>query len=293
MSDILFTLSYGGEDSDFHRIDLYDVSQALIGFQRSLALTTHLLINDEIITQSPALKGASIYALPSEPGSWKLTALISAGLFSLGSAQSNSPVGHVLFSLYDYVISQSLGFHVDYNKSLAASYEEAAKLRIPLPKVEEHQADALIEKCSKAIIDMHRPIVKSETAAHCEITGGSPGRERPLQVKLTAATFEFIHETIRDRIPNVFEGRISSYNSNTFKGRIFVGALGRPIAFELEPHARSNRIVQLITTSLFHSALKQYQEPGCTIHLVAFENKSKSGTLKSLTVSKVSGQPFR
>lgn len=76
LGDIQFTLSYQGARSDSHEIDLYDVSQALIGLQRSLALTTHLILNKEIITQSPALKGAYIYALPPEEGSWKLTAAI-------------------------------------------------------------------------------------------------------------------------------------------------------------------------------------------------------------------------
>jgi hypothetical protein len=52
------TLRFRGQTSDQHAIDLYDVSQALIGFERSLALTTHLILNDEIITQAPALKGA-------------------------------------------------------------------------------------------------------------------------------------------------------------------------------------------------------------------------------------------
>ena len=36
---ISFSLKYSGGEADDHHIDLYDVSQALIGFQRSLALT--------------------------------------------------------------------------------------------------------------------------------------------------------------------------------------------------------------------------------------------------------------
>ena len=65
-SDVHFTFSFTGNESDKHVIDFYDVSQALIGFQRSIALTTHLVLNDEIITQSPFLKGAKIYAFPPE-----------------------------------------------------------------------------------------------------------------------------------------------------------------------------------------------------------------------------------
>lgn len=297
MTEVSFTLSYEGAASANHFIDLYDVSQALIGFQRSLALTTHLLLNDEIITQAPALKGARIYALPAEPGSWKITAAIAmtaTGLYHLGTTQNNSPIGHLMFSLYDYVISESLGYHVDYNKSLGQLSEEAKSKHQPkLPDIKEHQVDALIEKCSRAITEMHRPIVKTETATQCIISGNYTGRQNhPLNAKLTRGTYEYIHETVTSKVPNVMEGRISSYNSNTYTGRIYIPAMGRPVAFELEPHAQSNPSVQVITTSLFHNALKQFKEPGSLIHVVAFENKSKTGTLKSLTISKVSDKPF-
>ena len=296
MTEVRFTLSYEGADSAKHLIDLYDVSQALIGFQRSLALTTHLLLNDEIITQAPALKGAHIYAVPAEPGSWKLTAAIAmtaTGLYHLGTTPNNSPLGHLMFSLYDYVISESLGYHVDYNKSLGQLAEEAKSKQQKLPEIKEHQVDALIEKCSRAITEMHRPIVKSETATHCTISGNYTGRRNhPLNARLTRDSFEFIHETVTSEAPNVFEGRISSYNSNTYKGRIYIAAIGRPVTFELEPHARSNRSVQVIATSLFHNALNQRQEPGSLIHIVAFENTSRTGTLKSLTISRVSDKPF-
>lgn len=55
--DVSFTLSYEGNSADRHEIDLYDVSQALMGFQRSIALTTHLVLNDKIIQKPHILKG--------------------------------------------------------------------------------------------------------------------------------------------------------------------------------------------------------------------------------------------
>jgi hypothetical protein len=72
MRAIEITLSFNGGAADKNEINFYDVSQALIGFERSLALTTHLVLNGEIITQAPALKGAEILAIPPTEGSWKL-----------------------------------------------------------------------------------------------------------------------------------------------------------------------------------------------------------------------------
>lgn len=113
-----FRLSFRGNDSDKHQIDLYDVSQALIGFQRSLALTTHLVLNGEIITQAPALKGARIFASPAKEGSWEIIATILAGIYAIGTAPKDTPIGHIVRSVYDYMVSQSLGVHVDYDKTI-------------------------------------------------------------------------------------------------------------------------------------------------------------------------------
>ncbi|MFH7326423.1 hypothetical protein ACHHTY_08020, partial [Desulfurivibrio sp. C05AmB] len=152
--DLQLTLSYTGNEADEHEIDLYDVSQALIGFQRSIALTTHLVLNGQIITQSPSLKGARIFALPAEDGSWKIKAGIvftaAVGLYHIGTAPVNTPLGHLVHSVYDYVISESLGFHVDYNKSLGQLYEEYQEKEVGLPEIRQSQADSLIEKCTTA-----------------------------------------------------------------------------------------------------------------------------------------------
>ena len=294
-SETRFTLSFGGAASDESLIDLYDVSQALIGFQRSIALTAHLVLNGKIITQAPSLKGAKIYAMPAAEGSWKMTAIVLAGatgIYNLGTAQSNSPIGHLMFSLYDYVVSESLGVHVDYNSTLGKLYDEAKRNKVRLPVVKESQADSLIEKCSTAIREMHRPIYKTRTATDAVITGNYSGRENKLKTTLTLETFDFIHETRTADTPDVLEGRVSSYNSNTFKGRIYVAAFARPVSFELQPNARSQRSIRLITTSLRHSALKRFNEPGSLVHCVAFQNMSRTGHLKSLTISKVSDAPF-
>ncbi len=101
MSNILeVTLSYDGKNARNHEIDFYDVSQALIGFQRTLALTTHLILNNKIITQAPALKNAQILALPPEEGSWKITAgLALTGLYAVTTTPQNTVLGHLVFLL--------------------------------------------------------------------------------------------------------------------------------------------------------------------------------------------------
>ena len=60
MHNIDISLIYRGNESDVGRIDLYDIGRALVGFQRSMALTIHAVINDEVITQATSLRGAAL-----------------------------------------------------------------------------------------------------------------------------------------------------------------------------------------------------------------------------------------
>jgi len=287
------SISYSGGLANENRVDLYDIAQAMVGFQRSIALTTHLVLNGEIITQAPFLKGATIHALPPMNGSWKMnTVVVLTGLYSLGSLQNNSPLGHLIFSLYDYVISESLGVRVDLNKSLAVLYEEAQKKKQDLPKIQQYQADSLIEKCSTAIHEMHRPIYKTGTAERADISCTIGSRSLPLQTAFTLNTWEYIHETRTSEAPQKFVGRISSYNSNTFKGRVYVQELGHPVSFELAKDTRTERVVELVTTSLKNNALRQYSDSDDNIFFSAFLRTSRTGRLKSLLITKLSDKPL-
>jgi hypothetical protein len=167
-----FTLAFSGLRADAQEIGFYDVSEALLGFERSLALTTHLVLNGEVITQAPSLKGAEILARPPARGSWEITAIILAlatGAYKLGTAGKDTPIGHIIRSAYDYIVSETLGFHVDFDKTLGRQYKEL-KAESEVPVLPQSKFDAVIEKCEAAIKQMHRPMVFSETAAHAKIT---------------------------------------------------------------------------------------------------------------------------
>lgn len=295
--NVQFTLSFDGGISDNHEIDLYDVSQALIGFQRSLALTTHLVLNNEIITQSPSLKGAEIHALPAVDGSWKITAgvivTISAGIFKLGTAPKDSPIGHLIYSAYDYAISQSLGAHVDYDKSIGQLYEQAQQQNLKLKVVKEHQLDSLIEKCHTAIREVHRPIYKTKSADSATIVSNIDNRLVRVGPILSRETYEYMSEDFREEASEIIKGRVSSYNSNTFKGRIYVAEEGRPVAFELAENCRFSQIIKIIVRSLSENALKNYDDEGSLVHCRVLKNKSKAGHLKSYSVIDVSDKPLR
>jgi len=286
--NVQLTLSYEGNDSDHHEIDLYDVSQALVGFQRTIALTAHLIVNSEIITQAPSLKGAKVFALPAEEGSWKITAgVIFTGMYALGTTSNDNPIGHVVHSLYDYVISESLGFNVDYDKSLGQLYKEYESKKIVIPKIEVYQADSLIEKCSNAIKEIHRPIYKTKSATRAKVTSNIQGIERPIKGEFSSQTYDYIREIIVSDDEEIIKGRITSYNTNTFKGRVYVSAIGHPVSFELSDSAKTEDGFKLIVASISDNIHKKYESQWCEVCCRVYAITTRTGRLKGYKIIEI------
>lgn len=281
-----FTLSFEGSSADNHLLDFYDAAAAFSAFQRTLALTAHLVINGEIITQAPALKGAQILSYPPEPGSWKAVAVVAGGvLLSGGVASRDSVLGHIFTSTYDYVLNEALGFHVDFEKTLGEQIEDARRTSDAVPKgLDEGKIESLIEKTENSLKDLHRPISQSHTAESGEIGQSDKSNIiRKTGPTLDVETFEYINVTrLSDR--EVFlTGKVSSYNSNTYKGRVYVEAEGRPIPFTLTDSARSVRNVGKIVRSLSANAVDRFDE-GAEIQFSALTFESKNGRLKSYLI---------
>lgn len=289
---VKFTLAFTGKAADRHLIDFYDAADALTGFQRSLALTTHLILNGEIIVQAPSLKGATILLKAPEPGSWKSTAIVVAGIatgvYHIGTAPRDTVIGHMIVSAYDYVVSEALGFHVDFDKAIGEQYEELQENRrkkAPIPKPTQSQMDALIEKCEVNIKDMHRPIVASKTASTGRVEY-EYRREKGVFRKFSPQTYDYLHITKTEDKPRLLTGKVSSYNINTYKGRIFLDEERRPVPFTLHEGARTTPQIALITGSLDSNAIKRL-DGSADVKVAAFRKISATGRLKELVVSEV------
>jgi hypothetical protein len=280
-------LSYGGQEAEHHQLDFYDAAVALVGFQRSLAITTHAVLHGEVITQSPALKGARILVQPPESGSWKIAAAVVFGtgsaLYAVGTAPKDTPLGHLVSSAYDYVISETLGFHVDYDKSLGQQYEDLHRSDVVFPVLSPNRLQSVIEKCEVPIRDMHRPIVKSRTAEAATLMKVGADGAIPLGHAFTRQTYDFMLDARPRSNDLYFEGRVSSYNMNTFKGRVFLGDAERAVPFDLSEQARTPEMIVAITRSLAANAVSRRSPDGkFTFHGLPIE--TRTGRLKSIIV---------
>ena len=281
-------LTYEGHLADSNNLDFYDLAQAMVGFQRSLAITTHLVINGTIITQAPALKGARILSTAPRPGSVEILAalgLLAGGLYALGTAPKDTPIGHLVYSLYDYAIKRLTGNHVDFDKSLGQQIADANKSRTPempsVPALDDKRVDSLLEKIEPAIIDMHRQIVKSHTASKAKLY--VPSRPSLKPIEFSQESYDALVDVKLDDVAIDIVGKVSSYNINTFRGRVFVAKEKRPIPFILSDVAKSSGNVSKITRSLRANA-SMAGTSEADIKLSALPNYSITGRLKSFVV---------
>ncbi len=278
------SLSYSGGLADNNVIDMYDAARGLAGFHRSLALTTHLVLHGEIITQAPSLRDAQIITTTPEEGSWKVTAIILAGIWTVATAPKDTVAGALLFSAYDYVIKESLGFHPTFEKSLGEQHEEYLHKK----KITQEKMDSLIEKTESSIGDMHRPIVASKTATKADLIGHN-GKSSKFSIgpQLTGITYNYLSTTFRQTSDVILVGSVSSFNINTYKGRLFVYDEQRPVPFELSDRARNTEVLIQLTQSLSANAANRAGRAG-TVRLVAQRLVSSTGRLKALIVHGVS-----
>ena len=302
----LFSLTYKGKDADEHQIDFYDITKALEGLHRSLSLTTHLVLNGKIITQPTALKGAKIRCAPPEKGSWKILATVSTaltGAYLVSTAPRDTPPGHLVYSVYDYVVRKATGVPVDYNKSLFEHYKkDYPELHIP----DESQLDTLVEKCHDSIVVIHCPIIQSESAESVVLSYETEDGVEQVGEKLDHKTYKNIigsapygnkiyRMSAQERMVDknlicsigIANGNITSYDLSTGKGKICIASERHQIVnFQLV-----NKTVEaskLIAENLSENAKRDQDEKKQIIYFEAHEYRNSAGKLKKYEVLRVS-----
>ena len=280
MTDI--KLTFDGGLAENHVLDFYDAARALTGFQRSLALTAHLVLNGEIITQAPSLKNIEILTTTPAAGSWEIVATIVGGIWAVANAGKETPIGHMLFSVYNYVISNTLGFNVDYKESLYKRYQSSLAEK----NITHEKLDSLMEKVESSISDIHRPIIASKSANSAKLFFINHKEKLQIGPEFSYLTYDYISRTIIVDQEIKHSGLVSSYNLNTYKGRIFLLDEGRPIPFELTDAAKTSPQINLIVSSLRSNAVERFTAAG-NVNLYGKRLETSTGRLKALLVSKV------
>ena len=299
MADCILELRFTGRTAEVDgSIDMYDGARALIGFERTISLTTHLLLNGEVLTQSPATKGFEVLLAPVEQGSRKAVAKIFCGgagatILAAGVAPPDTAFGWLAKSALEYVIEETLGFEPNFEDTLGNQIEEyrsqESNRRIA-DDLSQERFDALLEKTEASVKDVHRPVVFSATAEVGAIdyrVGSYTGTMDPY---FDQSTYDYIDRTVTSDDFSEYEGVVSSYNTNTFKGRVYLEDSRRTVPFEISENIRNLNAIDLLTSSLRRNGRSRARgliriQPD--IQFEALRNETPTGRLKSFLITNV------
>ena len=149
----------------------------------------------------------------------------------------------------------------------------------------ERSFQPVVEKCEAAVREMHRPIYAKETAETASITSTFNGKRKPLTTELNIDSYEYMYQTIREDKITKHAGKVSSYNINTFKGRIYLLNEKRPIPFTLLDQAKTMQNQIKIANSLSTNIKSRFQEGD--INIAGYKLLSKTGRLKGILITEI------
>lgn len=135
---------------------------------------------------------------------------------------------------------------------------------------------------------MHRPVVKSRTANSALIKCQSGLSVPPFFPELNKNTYEYISFTQKSEVPKTLLARVTGYNLNTFKGRVYLPDLGsRTIPFTLSEESKSRKSIARLTSSMNDTAQNPEDEDYGWIYIRFVSNESSTGRIKSLYVLEI------
>src|SRR3546814_14585998 len=111
-------------------------------------------------------------------------------------------------------------------------------------KITAEKMDSLIEKTESSVADIHRPIAASKSSTSANIVGSDDfGNRHPVGQEMSILTYDYIAASRLEDGIFALAGIVSSFNLNTFKGRILRLADQTPMPFEIMDARLAGRLV--------------------------------------------------
>lgn len=233
-SQRLYTLKliYRGGDADKNQLKLYDGANSIFGFSKVIQLAVHGFINNKIIKNAPAMKGAEIYILPARNGSFLETIKI---LITDPNFMMSVGTGVVGSALYDF-LKTTIG------KAVGKIFKPETSTVSKLIQKDEPFFDELANILEGPLVEAHRTIEKS---------GGTVSLDRPKStlVVFNNETLNWVKTQKEDNIPIKRVGNVTRFNIISKNGRFYDTDEKRTIPF-IPDGTLSHKATTLLSRSL-------------------------------------------
>ncbi|WP_176494076.1 hypothetical protein [Cobetia sp. 5-25-4-2] len=255
---------YEGGVFDDGLSELYDGTTSLIGFCRVIAISIHMLANEEVIHRATALKGAKLYRRAAKKGSFVDEIII---------VLDNPVVANIGYSVaaaavYDF-IKYSLNKAMGKNVAPETPYVKRMCKRI------EPTVDRFEDSLRGPLIDMHRPI-RNNSDVYINI-------ERPKGpiVRMDLETLAYLSKDRRESL--VLEPcNVTKFNILTGYGKIYLDREERVVSFNTNSNIDQDEKFK-ITKSMDDA----FNDKGGKILIDGVAILDEVGRVKSVTINSV------
>lgn len=250
----------------YEALDAYEAGRALLGISRTLSISAHFFVNEEVITQSTALKHAGVFVRPFEKASFGFP--FDVWLPTMNDV-GNGVVGTAFWEMGKYIWNKAIGRKGKIESDLAK--EKIDRLG--------GATDAVAAKIETSLKDATRPLIEGAGASTAFIIAGNNNTI----VNIDRDAKEYLDANIIDKQTSSFVGTVPRFDVNTGSGGMFVFSEGRVISFKPEGSAFSRADNIYLSSSLRAWAAKKVSE-------VEFEGRAVrtlDGSIKMILVTKI------
>lgn len=214
--DTIINIIHEGLNADEGKLDLYDSSETLNGFARSVNIVASAFVNDNLIKERQGNNnGFTSEFTGAKRGCFELSFLIEFG----GKAVLEHGHSVILDRFWDY-------FSVAFNMAVGLDYTPKTKFVEKIFVEKPYIFDQLAEQIEGPLVNAHRTIKTSE-AQIIRVNRPRVGDK----VVFNRDTYQYISETTRSIDVESWVGNVTKYNLLTGYGRFFIDEEDQTVPF--------------------------------------------------------------
>ena len=197
-----FNIKFDTGVSDFDGLNMYYGADALSGFAEALAITTHAIVNNNVVTQTPAVKGFKLDFKEAHDGSY-----IQKVSLEFTDAEAVRVVNHI--GARGFI--ELLTFHLASPLGLNPRIESAAAKRWHRSSMDD--SEKLLDRLEGPLKRIHHPVYGQGYKVTLY-------KSRTTMLPFNEATFDYLTgSTVSEQVETI-EAAVSRFNARTFTGRI-------------------------------------------------------------------------
>ncbi|WP_278941466.1 hypothetical protein [Pseudomonas helleri] len=208
-----FNVKFDTGESNFDGLNMYYGADALSGFAEAISITTHAIVNNNVVTQTPAVKGFKLDFKEAHTGSY-----IQKVCLEFTDAEAVRVVNH----LRPKGFIELLNFHLAAPLGLNPKIVSDAAIRWHRSSMDD--SEKLLDRLVGPLKKIHHPVYGQGYKVVLY-------KDRTPMLGFNANTFDYLTgSTINDRV-EVVEAAVSRFNARTFTGRIIEAEDADSISF--------------------------------------------------------------